>query len=98
MATLKPGIKTTEFWTAALTTGCAVLSEVFHTKVGVNVPKDSTFMAGAVSVGYVISRGIHKFGVIKYAENVIGLETQENADAAKPAPASPVNNAELHGS
>lgn len=71
---MKPGIKTTEFWTAAITTGLAVVAQVFHTHLALNVPKDAALAAGAVNAAYAISRAISKHGFVGAIENEVGYE------------------------
>ena len=54
----RPGVKTSEFWVAAIAMGLGAIMEIFDVKIDANLAA-TTF---GPPVAYVISRGLAKMG------------------------------------
>lgn len=57
---MKPGIKTSEFWTTVATDVALVVTLVFHKDFSGSVPAVALAASAVVKAGYSISRGLAK--------------------------------------
>jgi hypothetical protein len=64
---MKPGYLTTEFYVTILTNVLAVVSALFHKRLGLDVTKDAAVIAGVANAVYTLARSHTKANFFKNA-------------------------------